>query len=722
LVTDNREIGSITGEKIKMERDSQHAKAAGNSIQIQLERRALREDQEPTVLPPRDWGRSRLRRVIGTRQWETDAYVEENGQELVAADVTVEASVQSLVLTVVRNADGGSSSSSRSKYVWDSTDDDNGGGDCYYSVPTSEMRLAEVALLALIWPMTLTAPMLQAKPDAASKCIMIISDNFFWNSKTFELEREQMQELGQNGTCTRIDRQKWRLPHSLGISWNGPGVQGLHYQDPILRPLLATTPPGTAAPRNNAIYIGADNEDVSMPSYNLDMVKSADEGPMPTRIYNTESQQVEELSRHEEGQYAILSYVWDQHQDDDALKRLVTRLMRAVGLNKIWIDRWCIRQQDARDVATEILKMGQYYSRASCTIALVPEITGDMRGIARNVGDLMWLASCRKQEAETIAQYGNSRWLSRVWTLQEALLSTNTILVGARATCPLEAVEALARVSDAQCEAYCLGMLLGRQRMIEGTAAEAASHGGIVKRAFLLEPRGKGASYESVANALSFSEAMTLAAGRIATKEEDEVYGLLGLVRGTEAVKLEYGIGRVGALKIIMQERIVGAEIMMLGSVESGSHKRGTWEPPQEIPLGQLAGNLSQRMEYMACELAGDGTLLIDACRVRIVGRESYPGDFAKSQRMQVLRVQQKEREWKMVIRHAERIVTDEVLVVRAEDEDEDELLVIGGEGMAGNKWFKRGCAGGAEYTREFYRIGRSAESQRYRIRSAEVS
>jgi hypothetical protein len=146
--------------------------------------------------------------------------------------------------------------------------------------------------------------------------------------------------------------------------------------------------------------------------------------------------------------YLALSYVWGNGPPEaSTYPSLPTTLPPTVedslvvtlglGLRYIWVDRYCIRQDDSTHKSTQILHMAQIYGNATATLAAacgtgpthgLPGASPTARHRTRNhqiigrVGRGRTLASGpfpHLQEKLTVS----SVWDSRAWTFQEAALS-----------------------------------------------------------------------------------------------------------------------------------------------------------------------------------------------------------------------------------------------------------------------------------------------------------
>lgn len=150
--------------------------------------------------------------------------------------------------------------------------------------------------------------------------------------------------------------------------------------------------------------------------------------------------------------YVALSYVWgDPANVDSSLRRTGNRLLlparlspvisdaisvtRALGFQYLWVDAFCIDQGDADAKHTQIEQMNTIYEKAVLTIiaAAGEDETYGLPGVGQ-----------RLREPQNIARFGglgvistmkhphssirSSRWASRGWTYQEAVLSRRRLV------------------------------------------------------------------------------------------------------------------------------------------------------------------------------------------------------------------------------------------------------------------------------------------------------
>ncbi|KAI0411713.1 heterokaryon incompatibility protein-domain-containing protein [Xylaria grammica] len=141
--------------------------------------------------------------------------------------------------------------------------------------------------------------------------------------------------------------------------------------------------------------------------------------------------------------YVALSYVWGEPSDDyefreKNLPQLIKDSMETVlslGFEYLWVDRYCIRQSDKQDKATQIRHMDAIYAGAELTIIAA---SGEnphygLPGVSR-----------KDRSPQPVLQVGHhrivatlphpswllrkSKWNTRGWTYQEGLLSRRRLL------------------------------------------------------------------------------------------------------------------------------------------------------------------------------------------------------------------------------------------------------------------------------------------------------
>ncbi|KAF2122601.1 heterokaryon incompatibility protein-domain-containing protein [Lophiotrema nucula] len=160
-----------------------------------------------------------------------------------------------------------------------------------------------------------------------------------------------------------------------------------------------------------------------------------------------------QVVKHQTGQkYITLSYVWGKNQEsqlnhmvaNDALEECPNTIADAIEVTKmlgyrfLWVDRYCINQSDLLERFSQIDQMDAIYENADLTIVAgagkddrygLPG-TGTARSPNRTpqpsaqLGDLM-LASTLP---DIVWHLKSSKWATRGWTYQEAMLSRRCLV------------------------------------------------------------------------------------------------------------------------------------------------------------------------------------------------------------------------------------------------------------------------------------------------------
>ncbi|KAI8145611.1 hypothetical protein BJV82DRAFT_477653, partial [Fennellomyces sp. T-0311] len=100
-------------------------------------------------------------------------------------------------------------------------------------------------------------------------------------------------------------------------------------------------------------------------------------------------------------------------------------ISRDFNIQYIWFDQKCIDQGNKEERKREIRQMHRVYGNAYCTLVLVPEVRVAL--VKRK-----WRRWARNPNLQSIhLDYGIhiSNWKTRMWTLEEALLSQRLLFV-----------------------------------------------------------------------------------------------------------------------------------------------------------------------------------------------------------------------------------------------------------------------------------------------------
>ncbi|KAI3317166.1 heterokaryon incompatibility protein-domain-containing protein [Xylariaceae sp. AK1471] len=151
--------------------------------------------------------------------------------------------------------------------------------------------------------------------------------------------------------------------------------------------------------------------------------------------------------------YLALSYVWGcpsitesdyrPGAERSSLPKLLPKVIedaiivtKKLGFQYLWIDRYCIDQQDAKDKAAQIKQMDLIYSLASCTIiaAVGDDPTAGLPGVSTTDRKPRSSAITRdggyyiSVPPDPVSKINDSTWNSRGWTFQEAILSRRRLV------------------------------------------------------------------------------------------------------------------------------------------------------------------------------------------------------------------------------------------------------------------------------------------------------
>ncbi|EEU41709.1 uncharacterized protein NECHADRAFT_87690 [Fusarium vanettenii 77-13-4] len=165
------------------------------------------------------------------------------------------------------------------------------------------------------------------------------------------------------------------------------------------------------------------------------------------KLIDCETRQVVEAPR--DPIYVALSYVWGKSHAAEAtglsrssLPEIVPRTIEdaiqvvlRLGLKYLWVDKYCINQSNATELAQQISIMDMIYNAAFCTIiaACGEDASFGLPGVgltrrpkqrAIHLNGQFWVSSLRAPDLVT----ETSTWASRGWTYQEGLFSRRRLI------------------------------------------------------------------------------------------------------------------------------------------------------------------------------------------------------------------------------------------------------------------------------------------------------
>ncbi|KIM98481.1 hypothetical protein OIDMADRAFT_73290, partial [Oidiodendron maius Zn] len=151
----------------------------------------------------------------------------------------------------------------------------------------------------------------------------------------------------------------------------------------------------------------------------------------------------------EDRPYVALSYVWGPSPDScEDLNRFPANLpdtiqdamtvTKRLGYRYLWVDRYCIDQNNEQEMADEIGKMDLIYSKAELTIiaAIGEDPNYGLPGVGLRKREPKHLTTCAKVDTHFLISIDawpksaveDTRWITRAWTYQEALLSRRRLV------------------------------------------------------------------------------------------------------------------------------------------------------------------------------------------------------------------------------------------------------------------------------------------------------
>lgn len=282
-----------------------------------------------------------------------------------------------------------------------------------------------------------------------------------------------------------------------------------------------------------------------------------------------EPPEVRELEPGEE--YLAISYVWAQH-DQSSLLSYIERATEETGVYSVWVDRLCINQRCSQHKARQIPRMREVYQEGYATVALVPDITETLPTIFDTPTAIVPLDSVRAAEP-FITQMKACAWRTRCWTWQEGLLGrrgcyvTKTQVLPARAVTDflVELPPPYSDETEAGIGAGLMGSLgVHPLRCRIETWYQELSIGDLLDAGdqelmqYWLMPQVK-----------SLGEALHLTRDRAASRPEDEIYSVLGMVPRGEELPVVYGESRNAILGRAVNGGLLGAEVLDTESVSS---------------------------------------------------------------------------------------------------------------------------------------------------------
>jgi hypothetical protein len=272
------------------------------------------------------------------------------------------------------------------------------------------------------------------------------------------------------------------------------------------------------------------------------------------------------------GNYTTCSYTWksDPIEQDKLVNEIVHRVAE-MKTNWIWIDAWCIDQSSEADKSFNIQLMGRIYRYSGNNFVMLIDSVVD-EDVAEALGYIgncaaYYLSTMRSSDddkrfiSRLIEEAGNNivcgmmddyrekwdepewdnnlfhrliaamvrisshRWVTRMWTLQEATLAQRNYVVGANWTCLYETFE----YGTGVLEWYCNMKHKREFGNSHPVLAKLVNASRSWRRLYHLSPD------------ITVGEIIQRAAGRACGLQEDRVYAIKGLLPYGDQIEVTYG-------------------------------------------------------------------------------------------------------------------------------------------------------------------------------------
>ncbi|RYC82304.1 hypothetical protein BFJ63_vAg14791 [Fusarium oxysporum f. sp. narcissi] len=276
----------------------------------------------------------------------------------------------------------------------------------------------------------------------------------------------------------------------------------------------------------------------------------------PTRIYDAQDRVTK--SHVEPAYYLALSYSWDEWPSDSTLKFKVGELSQKLGIRYFWVDRWCIDQDDDADKRREVPLMRGYYEGSSGCVVLTGKGMQSFQCLPMYDGTVLAAYQQLIENRDAIVSLLRCRWASRIWTMQEALMSRQVIYTINNQLIDGDYISELMAYIQTFSEIY------ERHNGTDQWVGGYGCYGWNARLPSLFKPRqfsdrndpkaftvirtifGGEQQYTELKAygglQMPLEQALVVVEGREASRQEDYIYGVLGITENGHKIEVEYGI------------------------------------------------------------------------------------------------------------------------------------------------------------------------------------
>ncbi|KAG8160027.1 hypothetical protein KVR01_010664 [Diaporthe batatas] len=216
------------------------------------------------------------------------------------------------------------------------------------------------------------------------------------------------------------------------------------------------------------------------------------------------------------------------------------KLSQRLGVRYFWVDRLCIVQRNDADKELEIPRMREYYTGASGCVVLCGPGVQTFECLPQHSGAILSAYQQVQQNSAALKSLFSCKWATRVWTLQEALLSRQVVYAIEDQLVDGDYISELVSFVETFSERY-----TGDPTDPEWFRRQDGENGteifSILRTVF-----GGEQQYQELDSAgeilMPFEQALTMITDRHASRDEDHIYGLLGLCDRGDSINVEYNI------------------------------------------------------------------------------------------------------------------------------------------------------------------------------------